>query len=375
MKKKLLFVIPEYSIGGTNTSLKNLLSFIDKNKYEISIYSLYEDGTDFFKNEFHPYIVKKSLLYHLAHDNKLTRKVMGLLMKLSQKVNFNWLYRYEANRIQRESEFDSVIAFQECSATYFVSMMKDCKNRIAWIHCDYKNRGIFSEYSIYSRFDHIISVSQSAVKSVCESYPDLANRVSCIYNAIDTEKIIQMAFEASNPYKERANCFRILSVGRFVEVKQFHRIPQIVEDIKKLTGKYFCWYIIGDGADRSTVEQEVRRKGLSDSIHFLGAKNNPYPYFYNADLHVCTSLSESFSYTIAESKVLHTPVLTNDFPVAREVVDSCSGWICNIDEMPQLLSRIINDEDGIYSRVKKSISTYVYDNQAILDEFYKMISV
>ena len=245
MKKKLLFVIPEYSIGGTNTSLKNLLSFIDKNKYEISIYSLYEDGTDFFKNEFHPYIIKKSLLYHLAHDNKLTRKVMGLLMKLSSKVNFNWLYRYEANRINK-SGYDTVIAFQECSATYFVSMMKDCKNRIAWIHCDYKNRGIFSEYSIYSRFDHIISVSQSAVKSVCESYPDLANRVSCIYNAIDTEKIIQMAFEASNPYKERANCFRILSVGRFVEVKQFHRIPQIVEDIKKLTGKYFCWYIIGD---------------------------------------------------------------------------------------------------------------------------------
>ena len=182
-----------------------------------------------------------------------------------------------------------------------------------------------------------------------------------------------MAFEVSNPYKERANCFRILSVGRFVEVKQFHRIPQIVEDIKKLTGKYFCWYIIGDGADRSTVEQEVRRKGLSDSIHFLGAKNNPYPYFYNADLHVCTSLSESFSYTIAESKVLHTPVLTNDFPVAREVVDSCSGWICNIDEMPQLLSRIINDEDGIYSKVVCSIKKYTYNNEQILRSFEKLL--
>ena len=373
MKKKLLFVIPEYSIGGTNTSLKNLLSFIDKNKYEISIYSLYEDGTDFFKKEFHPYIVKKSLLYHLAHDNKLTRKVMGLLMKLSSKVNFNWLYRYEANRIQRESEFDSVIAFQECSATYFVSMMKDCKNRIAWIHCDYKNRGIFSEYSIYARFNHIVSVSLSAVESVCNIYPELSNRITCIYNTIDTEMIKQKASIIPNPYEDNQNCFIILSVGRFVEVKQFHRIPQIVEDIKKLTGKYFCWYIIGDGADRSTVEQEVRRKGLSDSIHFLGAKNNPYPYFYNADLHVCTSLSESFSYTIAESKVLHTPVLTNDFPVAREVVDSCSGWICNIDEMPQLLSRIINDEDGIYSKVVCSIKKYTYNNEQILRSFEKLL--
>ena len=117
----------------------------------------------------------------------------------------------------------------------------------------------------------------------------------------------------------------------------------------------------------------MRRKGLSDSIHFLGAKNNPYPYFFNADLHVCTSLSESFSYTIAESKVLHTPVLTNDFPVAREVVDSCSGWICNIDEMPQLLSRIINNEDGIYSKVVCSIKKYTYNNEQILRSFEKLL--
>lgn len=372
MKKKLLFVIPEYSIGGTNTSLKNLLSFIDRNKYDISIYSLYEDGTDFFKKEFHPYIVKKSLLYHLAHDNKLTRKVMGLLMKLSSKVNFNWLYRYEANRINKPG-YDTVIAFQECSATYFVSMMKDCKNRIAWIHCDYKNRGIFSEYSIYARFNHIVSVSLSAVESVCNIYPELSNRISCIYNTIDTEMIKRKASIIPNPYNDNQNCFRILSVGRFVEIKQFHRIPQIVEQLKKVTDKSFCWYIIGEGIARSEVERAVEKMGLSEIIHFLGEKSNPYPYFYHADLHVCTSASESFSYTIAESKILHTPVVTNDFPVAYEVVDSSTGWICNVKDMAFILRDIIEDKNCIYSNVKKTICNFKYDNNAIIDNFYKLI--
>lgn len=40
--KCILFVIQEYSHGGTNKSLENKLSLVDKSKYDISIY-LYED--------------------------------------------------------------------------------------------------------------------------------------------------------------------------------------------------------------------------------------------------------------------------------------------------------------------------------------------
>ena len=57
-KKKVLFIIPEYSHGGTNKSLENLLSLIDKQKYEISVYSLYEDGGLYYKDVLKPYIIK-----------------------------------------------------------------------------------------------------------------------------------------------------------------------------------------------------------------------------------------------------------------------------------------------------------------------------
>lgn len=40
-----------------------------------------------------------------------------------------------------------------------------------------------------------------------------------------------------------------------------------------------------------------------------------------------------------------------------------------------MIARLIRDEDGCYSRVKKSIASYVYDNQAILDKLYNMITV
>lgn len=376
MKKKILFVIPEFSHGGTNKSLESLLSAIDEKRYEISIFSLYEDGGVFYKNIFNPYIIAKSLLYVLAHDNVITRKVMGVAMKLFKNLSFNWLYRYEANRLQRKYKFDTVIAFQEGSATQFVSLISYPVNRIAWVHCDYANRFAAiekkSELSLYCLYNHIVSVSYSAVHSFNSIYPELKDRTKCIYNLIDCSYILRQSSQDIN-FEKQDNCFNLISVGRFVAVKQFDLIPQIVQKLKLLTKKSFCWYIVGDGNERNMVESVISSMGLDKNIKILGAKDNPYPYFKQSDLYVCTSLSESFSYTIAESKTLHVPVLTNDFPVANEVVSPNEGWICNVKDMAFILKDIIEDKNCIYSNVKKTIGNFKYDNNAIVDTFCKLI--
>ena len=376
MKKKILFVIPEYSHGGTNKSLESLLSAIDEKRYEISIFSLYEDGGVFYKNIFNPYIIAKSLLYVLAHDNVITRKVMGVAMKLFKNLSFNWLYRYEANRLQHKYKFDTVIAFQEGSATQFVSLINYPVNRIAWVHCDYANRFAAiekkSELSLYCLYNHIVSVSYSAVHSFNSIYPELKDRTKCIYNLIDRSYILRQSSQDVN-FEKQGNCFNLISVGRFVAVKQFGLIPQIVQKLKLLTKKSFCWYIVGDGNERNMVESVISSMGLDKNIKILGAKDNPYPYFKQSDLYVCTSLSESFSYTIAESKTLHVPVLTNDFPVANEVVSPNEGWICNVKDMAFILKDIIEDKNCIYSNVKKTIDNFKYDNNAIVDTFCKLI--
>ena len=376
MKKKILFVIPEYSHGGTNKSLESLLSAIDEKRYEMSIFCLYEDGGVYYKNIFKPYIIAKSLLYVLAHDNVITRKVMGVAMKLFKNLSFNWLYRYEANRLQHKYKFDTVIAYQEGSATQFVSLISYPVNRIAWVHCDYGNRFAAiekkSELSLYCLYNHIVSVSYSAVHSFNSIYPELKDRTKCIYNLIDCSYILRQSAQEIN-FEKQDNCFNLISVGRFVAVKQFGLIPQIVQKLKLLTKKSFCWYIVGDGNERNMVESVISSMGLDKNIKILGAKDNPYPYFKQSDLYVCTSLSESFSYTIAESKTLHVPVLTNDFPVANEVVSPNEGWICNVKDMAFILKDIIEDKNCIYSNVKKTIDNFKYDNNAIVDTFCKLI--
>lgn len=382
MKKKILFVIPDFYIGGTNKSLENLLLLIDSNIYEIRIFSLYEDGDFYYKEKvFKPYLIKKSFFYRLFHDHFWFRKFSTLASLLFRCNASRLLHKFEINRIQKKEKFDTVIAYQESSATICVSMLRNCSNRIAWVHCELrywlqdlvKGRKL-EEAGDYSKYDKIICVSESARQSFLSLYPHLSDRVMFIYNSVDDNHIKELAddVKANVPFSD--NTFNILSVGRFSPTKQFDLIPKIVSELKKITSKPFCWYIIASTEEcLQDMLEKIEKYDVSREVILLGAKDNPYPYFKKSDLFVCTSESESFSYVIAESKVLHVPVLCNNIPVAKEVVSDEEGWISSIADMPGTLSRIIDKNNGIYTSVMEKILNYQYNNYEILKKFEDIV--
>ena len=379
MKKKILFVIPEYSHGGTNKSLENLLTLIDHTKYDISIYCLYEDGGPYYKNIFAPYIIKKSLLYYWLHDNYFTRKFMGLYNKLTKRDNFSFLYKREAQNIQIKHAFNIVIAYQEGKATEFISYIHNCEKKIAWYHCPYltfnsEDREKFVlQYNSYSKIVCVSNTFSDRMKSI---FPEISAKFKSIYNSIDSKRIIDKSnMEISEPFFD-SSVFTILSVGRFAMKSQFHLIPKIARELKKsLPFNSFRWFIIASGNECAKItNSNIEQYALQKDVILLGSKDNPYPYMKRANLVVCTSESESFSYVIAEAKALHTPVLSNDFPVAYEVLDERFGWIANINDMPRLLARIINNVDGEYSRKKATANNYETSNETILQQIDSLLS-
>lgn len=369
-KKKILFVIPEYSHGGTNKSLENLLHFLNKEMYDVSIFSLYEDGGDYYKKMFAPYILRKSKLYYWFHDNTYTRKIIGFYNKVTKRENFTLLYKREVRHLEKKHNFDIVIAYQEGTATEFVSYFKN-KNKIAWIHFDYamlegivnlKERKVY-----YDRFKHIVCVSKAALESMLKVHPEYKDRSTYIYNTLNSASVVEASLKNMQvPFD--STCFNIISIGRLVSIKQFQEIPKIVSNIKKQTSHPFCWYIIGSGSCEQWIRSEIEKYNVQDTVVLLGPKDNPYPFIRQANLLVCTSVAESFSYVIAEAKILHVPVLSNDFPVAHEVINESNGWVANLDEMPTSLSSIINNVNSIYKKREEAIKNYEYSNEAIINK-------
>ena len=124
-----------------------------------------------------------------------------------------------------------------------------------------------NEYGIYNKFNHIICVSKYTARSFVNYYPQLSQKVSYMYNVLDIEKINELALY--NVMDKRFNVtndsFVCISVGRYVDVKQFDRIPSIVSQVmSKGISKKLLWYIIGDGDEKliKYTNEEIKKYGL-----------------------------------------------------------------------------------------------------------------
>lgn len=367
--KRILFIIQEYTQGGITKCLENLLGFFPQTNYEIFIYSLYEDGENYYKKVFADRIVKKSLPYYLLHDNVYTRKLMGAYNKLTHRYNFGFLYQHEAKYLQRKYNFDIVVAYHEGMTVEFASYFHNAK-KITWFHCDPKILGksmIETYRHYYEMMEIVVGVSSVVKKSFLELIPHFSGEVKVIYNFLDTKFIWNKSNESVVDVSQiNSDIFSIISVGRSTKVKQFEKIPVIMRQVVEQGVKNVCWYIIAAGNEcNDEISKAIIDNGMENHVRMLGEKDNPYPYIKQSDLLISTSYSEAYPTVINEAQTLGVPVIANNYPSAKEIVSEGCGFVCPLENMPSLICKLVKDEEGIYSSAKQNVAKFDYDNQKI----------
>ena len=211
--KKVLFIIPNLSHGGTNKCLENILPFLCKS-YDISIISLMEEGI--YKERFTPYnLFPLNIKFYKTKRNLFFR----IINRLSNNIFLNILFKKHAIITERKLQPDLVVAFQEGNATLFTSHFT--QRKIAWIHCDYKlYREIVSsknELTTYNKFNKIICVSNYTKESFLNYYPNLILKTDFIYNLLDFQKIRNLASIKiiDSKFIFNSTTFTIISIVRY----------------------------------------------------------------------------------------------------------------------------------------------------------------
>lgn len=380
--KRVLFVVSGLNCGGVNRALDNLLRIWDG---EACVRVMAFDSTGQFAQGFHnSTLVKASKLLDFLIRNLKNqrgfRKLICASVKFFNKITHNYLYIKSMKRLQQKISvdgYDAVIAFSEGLPTSFVANVKN-HNKIAWIHCDYKSYLSFCpdnlerERKIYSKFNHIVCVSDYTRSSFVDVFPEFESRTEYIYNVLDTEGMKKDAAEFEVKEYDKSN-FNIVTVGRIDPVKCPSRIPMIASNLKT---KNFNWYIVGPIIWQSEYEKlvcEIKKYGLSDRIHLLGEKSNPYPYIMNADVLVNTSVSEACPYVINEAKILGTPVVCCDFGSAKEfIANGENGFSVPVAKVADYINKL-HDDHSLYATVKENLLHFDYDNEAIITKFTKLL--
>ena len=138
----------------------------------------------------------------------------------------------------------------------------------------------------------------------------------------------------------------VVSMGRLAPEKGF---DLLIQAFAKLAPSHVDYYlvILGEGAERSSLERARESHNLTGRVHLPGRVPNPMAYLRQCDLFVMSSRYEGFPMALCEAMACGLPVISFDCPtgpgeIIRNEVDGIlvpSGDICRLTEsMDHLMS-------------------------------------
>ncbi len=350
MKKRILFVMPNLKEGGAEKVLVNLANHLDKNKFDVTIRTVFRDGVNiqFIGKDVH-------------FEGKLPKAFRGnsWLMKLfSPELLYKWVVG---------DEYDIVVAYLEGPATRIVAGCPYPSTKlVAWVHVEQHDmkcaaasyRSEQEAIQCYNRFHRVIAVSET-VKKDFSSIFSVDAPIEVLYNTLETDSIIR---ESRLPLPReliREDEFNIISVGRINPQKSFDRLARIHIRLRA-DGYPVHTYILGIGPQQADIEKIISEGHCEGSFTFLGYDTNPYKYVKKCDLFVCSSLREGFSTAATEALIVGTPVCTVEVSGMKEMLGS--------DNEYGLVTE--NSEDALYDGIRKLI-----ENKSLLKHYKQQAEV
>ncbi len=358
MKKRLLFCIRDFKQGGVPRCLQSLLQHLDVNQYDVKVYCMHQDG---------PYngnmpncevlsedrIIRSLLTYR--NNASIYDKLLKAIRTIGRKL-FRWdLLDWRFKKVVKQITCDVAIAYAEGFPARFVSHVNS-KKKIVWIHNDYRFDSSPAADTPFELFDTIVCCSNSSKASFVELYPQFAAKSLSLHNFTNDSYIQSKSCEDVNDVDFEK--FTVISIGRIDYPKHFDIIPTIASRLKKCID--FNWYIVGDGPDaiKNELVNEIRKYGVEGCVHLLGMKDNPYKYLAKANVFAMTSRFECYPTVVNEALVLGVPVVSNDIPVAHEMISPDNGIITDYEhfadaiiQASQLKPRFLSENEEILKKL------------------------
>ncbi len=303
---KILIILSSFNIGGSERYLISLSNFLSK-KHNVFVYSISKSGP--LRGELATAIkvIQKnragsfSAVVHLSRT--ITNISPDVILSSQTHVNVITMFaNFMAFGIGR------IVVLREASTP-----SKNLRFNKQLGLATTKAHIILLLGKIIYRFADIILVPSEHVLTDCvEKLGVPPEKLLLNVNPLDLKTITKLSKKGVDDYVFDYESINFIFVGRLSDSKNIFRL---LTAFQKLISHNVSsnLLIIGDGEERSRLEDHASKLGISDRVWFAGYRSNPFPYMARANFFVITSFYEGFPNVLLQAFALRKVCIVTPF--------------------------------------------------------------
>jgi glycosyltransferase involved in cell wall biosynthesis len=331
---KILFLITQSEFGGAQHFLANLITSLEKDKYDILVCAGPEGDN---KAGLLNFLEKKGV--KTKHLKYLRRAINPLFDLFSLIEIYRFIRKEKPDILFLCSSKAGVLG----SLTGYVAKVSKIIYRIGgWTFNDpwpkWKKKLYFWIEKWSAKFKDIIIInSKSDRDQALKLGIKPKEKILTVYNGIDfgqlkflprKEARNQLKKKISNQKLKIADCLIIGTIANLYPAKSLeHLIEAAYLTInRELNPKHRIlnpvFIVIGEGEERRKLEGLIKKYHLENNFFLLGAIPDAYKYLKAFDIFVLSSVKEGFPWTILEAITAKVPIIATKVGAIPEIIDN-----------------------------------------------------
>ncbi len=337
---KVVHIITSLGVGGAEKLLVNVA-----NRQSV----LYDVTIIFFKvDTLVNHFDSKINVIHIPLNIKIVRTLKKELYKIQPDIVHTHLTHADL--------FGSIAArkLEEIKLFTTIHNTKYRHNQLDYVYY-FLYMGLFKFIVPKSR---VIAISKS-VEEILRSIIKLpSSRISLLYNTVSEYNRAVVDSKLIHKIKDD-NRFKILFVGRLTLQKSVQTLIKAISNLPSEIKNEITVYIVGKGPLKDDLLELSKELKVDNIISFEGEKENPEPYFKNADIFVLPSVFEGLGIVLLEAFKYKVPVIASNIDGPSELIeDNTTGLLFEVENYEALSQKIC--ELYVNSSLRKNLINNAY---------------
>ena len=344
MKSKISFFLPSFNIGGVERVFINYANALSDKGYNVDFVVCKAEG----------------VLLDLVSSSVKVVSLGNIQLRYSFFKLRKYIKKRQPDSVISGGDFPNIMLI--LAASFLSKRPQIIISQHNYYNIEVKNLGLWARCTtflmkqIYPWSDVVIAVSKGIMTDLSNKIKLNPKQLLYLPNPIDIDKTMQLG---NLPVPSLPNNF-IVFIGRLSKVKNLKLLLNAFQHIKH---QGYELLIVGDGQERSELQDCANNLERSSKIHFIGAVPNSMPYLKRAKVLALPSFSEALPTVLLEALAFSIPIVTTPNAGAVEILQ---------DAKNAFISESFDNVEEFASLLDSAIVHCAEDDRSLLSKYYTL---